>query len=161
MEADIINQIEGLRRVKVRELRDRYKEIFGEESRSNHKEFLFRRIAWRLQALAEGDLSERARQRAVEIAQDADLRICGPKPEGTSPDGIGGRQSPSSDRRVPLVGTLLIRHYKNRKITVQVLDGGFQYEDRFYKSLSAIAREVTGTQWNGYLFFGLKARTKR
>ena len=53
MEADIINQIEGLRHVKVRQLRDRYKEIFGEESRSNNNEFLFRRIAWRLQALAE------------------------------------------------------------------------------------------------------------
>ena len=160
MEADIVNQIEGLRRVKVRELRDRYKEIFGEESRSNHKEFLFRRIAWRLQALAEGDISERARQRALEIAQDADLRICGPKPNGASPGGIGSRQSPSSDRRVPPVGTVLIREFKNRRITVQVLDGGFQYEDRFYKSLSAIAREITGTQWNGYLFFGLQAGTQ-
>ena len=57
MEADIVNQIEHLRRVTVRQLRDRYKEIFGEESCSNHKEFLFRRIAWRLQALAEGDIS--------------------------------------------------------------------------------------------------------
>jgi Protein of unknown function (DUF2924) len=162
MEADIVNQIQGLRRVKVRELRDRYKEIFGEESRSNHREFLFRRIAWRLQALAEGDISERARQRAAEIAQDADLRICGPKPVGASPGGIpGSRQSPSSDRRLPLVGTMLTREYKNHRIAVQVLDGGFQYEDRFYKSLSAIAREVTGTQWNGYLFFGLKAGTQR
>ena len=161
MEADIINQIEGLRRVKVRQLRDRYKEIFGEESRSNHKEFLFRRIAWRLQALAEGDITERARQRAVEIAQDVDLRICGPRPDGASARGIGDRKSPSSDRRLPLVGTVLIREYKKRRITVQVLDGGFQYEDRFYKSLSAIAREVTGTQWNGYLFFGLKAGAQR
>ena len=161
MEADIVNQIEHLRRVKVRQLRDRYKEIFGEESRSNHKEFLFRRIAWRLQALAEGDISDRARQRALEIAQDADLRICGPSPHRASSRGIEGSQSPTSDRRLPLVGTVLIREYKNRKITVQVLDGGFQYEERFYKSLSAIAREVTGTQWNGYLFFGLKAGTQR
>jgi hypothetical protein len=161
MEADILNQIHGLRRVKVRALRDRYKEIFGEESRSNHKEFLFRRIAWRLQALAEGDISERARQRAFEIAQDADMRICGPKPDGASWGEIRNLQSPGADRRLPIVGAILIREYKNRKITVQVLDGGFQYEDRFYKSLSAIAREVTGTQWNGYLFFGLKAGTQR
>jgi hypothetical protein len=161
MEADIVNQIEHLRRVKVRQLRDRYKEIFGEESRSNHKEFLFRRIAWRLQALAEGDISDRARQRAREIAQDADLRICGPSPNRASSRGIEGSQGPPSDRRLPVVGTVLIREYKNRKITVQVLDGGFQYEERFYKSLSAIAREVTGTQWNGYLFFGLRAGTQR
>jgi hypothetical protein len=63
--ADIVNQIGNLRHVKVRELRDRYKEIFGEESRSNHKEFLFRPIAWRLQALAEGlSVSERVNARS-------------------------------------------------------------------------------------------------
>lgn len=66
-------QIEALRRMTVRELRGRYHEVFGEESRSNHKQFLFRRIAWRLQADAEGGLSERARQRAMEIANDGDL----------------------------------------------------------------------------------------
>jgi Protein of unknown function (DUF2924) len=161
MEVDMVNQIERLRRVKVRELRDRYKEIFGQESRSNHKEYLFRRIAWRLQALAEGDLSERARQRALEIAQDADLRICGPKSNGASPDATLGRQSSNFNGRLPPAGTELIREFKNRRITVQVLDRGFQYEDRFYKSLSAIAREVTGTQWNGYSFFGLKAGRPR
>jgi hypothetical protein len=162
MEADIINQIQGLRAVKVRQLSDLYKEVFGEESRSNHRDFLFRRIAWRLQAVAEGDISERARQRAREIASDADLRICGPIPDGAAPEAIArNRQTPSSDRRLPLVGTMLIREYKNRRISVQVLDGGFQYEDRFYKSLSAVARQVTGTQWNGYVFFGLKAGTQR
>ena len=160
MEADIVNQIEGLRHVKVRQLRERYKEIFGEESRSNHKEFLFRRIAWRLQALAEGDISDRARHRALEIAQDVDLRICGPK-TGVLPDGTRSRRSPGSDQRLPQAGTVLVWEYKNHRITVQVLDGGFQYEDRFYKSLSAIAREITGTQWNGYLFFGLKAGARR
>jgi hypothetical protein len=161
MEVDMVNQIERLRRVKVRELRDRYKEIFGQESRSNHKEYLFRRIAWRLQALAEGDLSERVRQRALEIAQDADLRICGPKPNGASQDATGSRQSSNLDGRLPPAGTALSREFKNRRITVQVLDRGFQYEDRYYKSLSAIAREVTGTQWNGYIFFGLKAGRPR
>ena len=63
----------------VGQLRQKYIEVFGEESRSNHKQFLFRRIAWRIQALAEGGLSERARRRALEIANDADLRIRAPK----------------------------------------------------------------------------------
>ena len=54
-------------------------EVFGEASRSNHKQFLFRRIAWRMQANAYGGLSERARRRALEIANDADLRIRAPK----------------------------------------------------------------------------------
>lgn len=163
--ANVVNQIENLRTAGVRELRDRYKEVFGEESRSNHKEFLFRRIAWRLQVLADGDLSERARQRALEIAQDADLRICGPK--NLSPADVSSqrasrnRHSCRSDGRLPAPGTVLIREFKNRRIAVSVLDQGFQYEGRFYKSLSAIAREVTGTQWNGYLFFGLAGGRQR
>ena len=72
-------QIEALSRMTVGQLRQKYLEVFGEESRSNHKQFLFRRIAWRIQALAEGGLSERARRRALEIANDADLRIRAPR----------------------------------------------------------------------------------
>src|ERR1019366_7657683 len=68
-------QIEGLRHMTVGQLKERYREVFGEDSRSNHKQFLFRRIAWRIQANVEGGLSERARRRALEIANDADLRI--------------------------------------------------------------------------------------
>ena len=63
----------------VGKLKDKYREVFGEDSRSNHKQFLFRRVAWRIQANAEGGLSERARRRALEIANDADLRIRAPK----------------------------------------------------------------------------------
>src|ERR1700719_4713374 len=72
-------QIEGLRHMTVGELKDKYREVFGEDSRSNHKQFLFRRIAWRIEANAEGGLSERARRRALEIANDSDLRIRAPK----------------------------------------------------------------------------------
>jgi hypothetical protein len=63
----------------VGQLKDRYREVFGETSRSNHKQFLFRRIAWRVQANAYGGISERARRRALEIANDAVLRIWTPK----------------------------------------------------------------------------------
>jgi Protein of unknown function (DUF2924) len=70
----VLMEIESLRRATLAGLRGKYQEVFGEETRSRHREHLFRRIAWRLQALAEGDLSERARGRAREIAQDADLR---------------------------------------------------------------------------------------
>ena len=72
-------QIEGLRRMTVGQLRITYREVFGEDSRSRHKQFLFRRVAWRIQANALGGLSERARRRALEIADDADLRICEPR----------------------------------------------------------------------------------
>jgi hypothetical protein len=72
-------EIESLRHMTVGQLKDKYREVFCEESRSNHKQFLFRKVAWRIQANAEGGLSERARQRALEIANDADLRIRRPR----------------------------------------------------------------------------------
>ena len=75
----IQKEIEALSRMTVGQLRQKYTEVLGEESRSHHKQFLFRRIAWRIQALAEGGLAERARRRALEIANDADLRIRAPR----------------------------------------------------------------------------------
>src|SRR4051794_537854 len=63
-------EIERLRKLKTKALKTRYRELFGEESRSSNRAHLFRRIAWRLQAKAEGDLSERARKRAVEVADE-------------------------------------------------------------------------------------------
>jgi len=166
MNASVLKEIEGLRRLTVGGLRDKYLEVFGEESRSNHKDFLFRRIAWRLQANAEGGLSERARRRALEIANDADLRIRAPKESGASDAArrtavstirtVGG----SRDGRLPAAGTLLTRDFKGRTHVVTVLDDGFEYDGRKYKSLSAIAGEITGTRWNGFLFFGLTREAK-
>jgi hypothetical protein len=79
MDVKVRNEIEELHSLSTKRLQHRFAELFGYESRSNHRQYLFRRIAWRLQALAEGDLSERARARALEIANDADLRIRTPK----------------------------------------------------------------------------------
>src|SRR3984893_12697332 len=96
MDSAVLRAIEELRDLNVAALKIKYLAVFGEESKSSNKQFLFRRIAWRLQAKVEGDLSERARRRSAEIASDADLRT---------------------------------------------------------------AHEVTGTRWNGLLFFGLAERT--
>jgi len=79
LETTIQEEIESLRKMTVSQLRQKHAEVFGEETRSHHKQHLFRRIAWRIQALAEGSLSERARRRAPEIANDADLRMRAPK----------------------------------------------------------------------------------
>ncbi len=78
-ETQIRKEIEALRHLTTARLKEKYREVFGEESRSSHKQFLFRRVAWRIQANAWGGLSERAKRRALEIANDADLRIRAPK----------------------------------------------------------------------------------
>ena len=158
MDAKVIAEIGEIRKMKAAALRIRYRELFGEESRSSNRQFLFRRIAWRLQANAEGGLSERARQRALEIADDADLRVRAP--EGFLHNAPAAPQKgPGEERRTLAPGTLLTRQHGNRRIVVTVLADGFEYESRKYQSLSAIAREVTGTRWNGRRFFGLTERS--
>ncbi|MCC7157649.1 MAG: DUF2924 domain-containing protein [Bryobacterales bacterium] len=157
-------EIEALRHMTVSQLRQKHAEVFGEETRSHHKQFLFRRIAWRIQALAEGDLSERARRRALEIANDADLRVRAPKTafqqdvEFSASTAVQQKLGAQADPRVPAVGEEIAREYKGRHIVVKVRESGFEYEGKIYKSLSAVAREVTGTKWNGFLFFALEMR---
>ncbi len=161
MDPIVVTAMDELQELRIPALKKRYRELFGEESKSSNKQFLFRRIAWRLQANAEGDLSERARRRATEIADDRDLRIRAPQKFVARPDSGSGsvdRTRPPKDYRLPGPGTLLTRRVGNRQVVVKVLNDGFEFESRRYRSLSAIAREVTGTRWNGLLFFGLAER---
>ena len=161
MEHATIKEIRALGRMTTGELRERYKEIFSEETRSYNKQYLVRRIAWQLQALSEGGLSERALRRAEELADESYLRTRAPKMiVGETREGEGCTSvrsfSPVHDRRLPMPGTVLTRTYKGETISVMVLDRGFEFDGDIYKSLTAVAKSVTGTHWNGYHFFGLK-----
>jgi len=160
MDDTVYRAIEQLHTMPVEELRQRYQEVFGEPSRTKHKLHLIRRIAWRLQMLAEGDLSERARQRALAIAKDADLRVQIPAEWTGSQPSVPSRKGGPKDRRLPVIGTTLRRTYRDQTVVVKVLKNGFEYQGRRYSSLSAVAREATGTRWNGLLFFGLTPRGK-
>ena len=157
MTSDIGKQIAVLRQMTVRELREKYEEVFGEPTRAGNKDFLFKRIAWRLQSLVEGDLSERARRRAAEIARDADIRTTIPRPPKVSPGAerrtVTAPAPHIADERVPPPGTVLTRGYRNRAYDVTVLTNGFEYDGQVYRSLSAVAKVITGSHWNGLLFF--------
>jgi hypothetical protein len=141
----------------VTDLKRRYAEVFGEESRSGNKDFLRKRLAWRFQALAEGDLSERARQRAEELANDADLRVRPPRAPVAppAPERTTTRRLPVHNSRRLMPGTILSRPYKGRTVTVTVVNDGFECAGESYRSLSAVAKAVTGAHWNGNHFFGL------
>jgi hypothetical protein len=152
--APMWREIDGLRQQTVGQLKVKYLKVLGQESRSNNQRFLIRRIAWRLQAQAEGGLSERARQRAVALAEEAELRIRAPESFLKELSGSTGKRP--DDRRLPAPGTRLTREFRGQSISVEVLEQGFRYQERVYKSLSAVARQVTGTQWNGFTFFGLR-----
>ena len=154
MDDEVRMQIESVRKLKTGELRARYRDVFGEPAASFNRAHLFRRIAWRLQAEAEGDLSERARRRASELANDSDLRLRAPESFWREMEREG--DSLDRDRRLPPVCTVLERVYQEQMIQVAVLANGFEYRGKQYGSLSAIAHRVTGTRWNGFHFFGLK-----
>jgi hypothetical protein len=158
MPIDVDAAVKALNCMTVTQLRQRYAEVFGEAARSFNKPHLVKRIAWRLQAMHEGNLSERARHRARELANDADLRIRPPAAPEEPGDNGGTATSPfrvEPDDRLPMAGTLLKRQYKGQTVQVRVLAQGFEFDGEVFRSLSAVARKVTGAHWNGYHFFVL------
>jgi hypothetical protein len=156
---NIGKELTRLRRMAVRELRTRYAEVFGEETKAGNKAWLIKRIAWRLQSLEEGDISQRARQRAPELANDADARLSPPKPRtptSTTRTNTKTLAATGSDR-LPPPGTILTRDYKGQTLQVRVLPKGFEFEGEVYRSLSAVAKAITGSHVSGYRFFKLRS----
>ncbi len=154
MEVNIVTEVATLQRLSVGQLRQRFAELFGETTHASNRTWLIKRIAWRLQALAEGDLSERARRRATELARDADLRLNPPRSKTTTAAPPEPVHVPTPvDHRLPPPGTILTRPYKGQLVQVQVLTDGFAYAGRVYPSLSAVAKAITGSHCNGYHFF--------
>ncbi len=160
MSETIHQQLKHLQRLSAKELRQRYGEMFGDEARTWNRTWLVRRLAWRLQSLAEGGLSERAKKRAIELANDADLRLTPPAPRMAEVATIVVERLTDQDDRLPPPGTILTRSYKGSTIHVQVLEKGFAYEGELYKSLSAVAKAVTGSHCSGFLFFQLNNKGK-
>ena len=154
MAETIVEQIAALKKLSVSQLREKYAEVFEEASKSKNKQWLFKRVAYRIQELAEGGISERAKKRAEELARDADLRLTPPK---DAPIVVAAPPpaAPVRDPRLPPVGTELKRTFAEKEHLVLVGESGFTYSGKEYRSLSAIAKEISGTSWNGYGFFGL------
>ena len=161
---NVSQQLAALSGMGVAALRQKYLEVFGEPSRSGNKAYLFKKLAWRIQSLAEGGLSERARRRAEELARDADIRTSVPKAPvmtaGAAQRTVTLALSPTDGRdRLPIPGTVLTRTYKGQHVAVTVMsDGTFDHAGQTYRSLSAIAKVITGSHWNGYFFFGLTGK---
>lgn len=159
MSLKVGKEVATLERMSVGELRVRYANLTGETTATRNRKWLIRRIIWRLQSLEEGDLSERARRRAAELARDADLRVTAPREAKISPNAAERTKTMAcridGSSRIPLPGTLITRRYKGQMLHVKVLANGFEFEGELFKSLSAVAKRITGSHWNGYKFFNL------
>lgn len=160
MTLNIGKEVAALERTTVGELRARYADLFAETTQARNRTWLVRRIVWRMQSLQEGDLSDRALRQAMELAKDSDLRVTALREPKLSSHAVRHTKTmpcqiePGS--RVPLPGTVITRRYKGQLVQVKVLPKGFEFEGELYKSLSAVAKQITGSHWNGYRFFNLQ-----
>jgi hypothetical protein len=149
---ETIEAVAALPRMTTGQLAELYLELFGDKTRSRNRRYLIRRLAFVLQARDEGGLSDRAARRIDELMASGAAR-------STSRERARAF-SPRRDPRLPPPGSVLRRTYRGQQHTVEVAEEGFCYQGTVYRSLSSIARAITGTRWNGLVFFGL-AKTPR
>ncbi len=162
MQLNVEREVAALERMTVGQLRERFGEVFGEQTNARHKQWLIKRIAWKMQANIEGDISERARRRAAELSKDVDMRTSAPKQRVAVATPSNEKTTATiqidADERLPPAGTTLVRPYKGQSIQVRVLSNGFEYEGEIYKTLSAVAKKATGQHCNGFHFFRLNKK---
>lgn len=152
--ANLRRELAELDAMTVGELAEKYREVFGVPTRTRNKGYLRKHLAWRIQEHAEGGLSQRALERIELLAPLAPVRwrrsVARQDGEG---DSVLTPAPPSRDPRLPPAGAILARVHDGVEHQVTVLAAGFEYRGERHRSLSKIARLITGTSWNGYKFF--------
>ncbi len=164
MQGGVIAQIEAFRKMTVGDLRREWERLYGEPSRSRNRNYLWRRLAWRVQELAHGGLSDTAKARIGELAPAEFVRARVPAGfQPPSPDArpVATQTRPARDPRLPSPGTVISRRWRGRELRLLSLDDGYELEGIRYDSLTEAARAATGSHWNGRLFWGLTERKRR
>ncbi len=156
MEGIMDQEIELLGQLSASQLWEKHQSLFGRPAVSRQRSHLIRQIARGLQVATEGGLSERARRRAAALVDTADLSV---STAGKNKGKTAGR--PPTNRRALLPGTVLVRTYQGRRLQVHVLADGFEYDGQAFRSLTAVARAITGSHWNGYHFFRLTREPRK
>jgi len=147
-----MDKIMELKNASAEELIKRYKELYGEDPSGTHKTYLWRKIAYKLQEQKHGSLSPKAKSRIEALIEEYDpINNKALRPDKP----MVSQKAPAKDKRLPIPGTVMAKEYKGTSYQVKVLEKGFEYNGKIYRSLSAIAKEITGAHWNGYLFFNL------
>lgn len=143
-QSDILRRLAAVERAHTADLKQQWRELFGKEPPAFSRTYLASRLAYRIQELAYGGVRPETVARLEALGEKLDR------------GNITLRRIRVDDR--PIAGTRLVRDYRGIEHVVSVLADGFEYEGRPYRSLSAIARAITGTRWNGWTFFGLHTR---
>ena len=143
----ISEEIAELRAMNVAELVERYAQVFGKLPRCKQPTWLWRKIAWKIQEQRFGGLSETAKARLEELIAEIDLPLGGVR-----------KQIKAARWNGTTLGTTVARIWKGREVTATAVGGGWEHDGTVYRSLSAIAKHLTGSHWNGRHFFGLTKR---
>jgi hypothetical protein len=159
MSASIPERIAQFKAMTVSQLREEWVRYYGEETRTRNRDYLWKRLAWRIQELEFGGLSDAAKARIDEINKSNPwVRRQLPRNFAATLETVA--PTPRRDPRLPGVGSTLVRRYKGQEVRVTVLDDCFDWNGRRFDSLSEVAHVVTGSRWNGWLFFGLTKRKR-
>ncbi|MEL6286631.1 MAG: DUF2924 domain-containing protein [Pseudomonadota bacterium] len=141
-------RLAALKTTPTAELKAQWRDLFDSEPPPFNRRYLESRLAYRIQELAYGGLKPETVRRLERLGEELD-------------GGDRKKRSIHADRDRPITGTRLIREWQGVEHVVTVTADGFDWQGRPYKSLSAIARAITGTRWNGLVFFGLKRQGGR
>jgi len=163
MESSVIRQIHRLRQMTVGDLQVEWMKLYGEATRSRNKDYLWKRLAWRIQELAHGGLSDRARDRIDQLAPDGFVRARTPNQAipVADPGPATPPQTPRRDPRLPVVGSVISKQYKGRELRVVVHEEGLELDGVMHGSATALAKAVTGSKSiNGLLFLGIVKRKR-
>jgi hypothetical protein len=148
--AAVLRQIAALQDLPHQGLKDRWRELYGTEPPTYNRTRLIQRLTYRIQELAYGGLSDFARTRLRELVPEDELDIA------------SAREARKKRRRrkdgMPVIGTRLIREWQGERYEVTVVQDGFEFAGRRFRSLTAVTKAITGTHWNGPAFFGLRGK---
>src|ERR1019366_6622779 len=157
VEAATAIELDRLAKMRPADLQRVYRSMFGRDIPAGNFQYARRKIAWDIQAEREGGLPDSARLRALAIAKEATarLRIRVRSVNARSEHVTVTNIISDHDSRLPMPGSLIVKQYRGRNLVVHVLEKYFEYDGRRFSSLSALAKDITGTKWNGLAFFGL------
>ncbi len=150
IQTSVLRQLAILQTLSLPQLKEKWLDLYGTQPPRYKQQFMIKRLAHRIQELFYGGLSEQAKSHLMKVAQ-------------TDPVATVIRKIPEERKSQEsiLPGTRFVRIWNGQRYEVVARENGFEYDGQVFRSLSAIAREITGTRWNGKIFFGLKSSHRR
>lgn len=148
---ELLKEVSALNDKPLKDLKEKYQKLYGpKKTVPVNRTFLVKRIVYKLQEQKHGGLSQAAKDKADTLIKKHD-----PVNNKSAKSKNGDAKKANRDPRLPIPGTIIAKVYKGKKLEVKALEKGFEYKGKVYRSLSAIAKDITGNIWNGFLFFGL------